>query len=88
MQYISPDVATICTGMAVCGRGFTLCRTRRQAISVPSCSRVMIHQILRGAQGQAPTLKLQHRDPKLKDELLPLLNTRGKPWKRCTKTVS
>ena len=60
MQYISPDVATICTGMAASMGAVLLCaRTRRQAYCLPH-SRVMIHQPLGEHKDKRLTLKLQH----------------------------
>ena len=53
MQFIKPDVATICTGMAASMAAVLLCAGAQGKRSALPHSRVMIHQPLGGAQGQA-----------------------------------
>ena len=53
MQIIEPDVATICTGMAASMGSVLLCAGARGKRSALQHSRVLIHQPLGGAQGQA-----------------------------------
>ena len=53
MQLIEPDVATICTGMAASMGSVLLCAGAAGKRSALPHSRVMIHQPLGGAQGQA-----------------------------------
>ena len=56
MQFIKPDVATICTGMAASMAAVLLCAGAHGKRSALPHSRVMIHQPLGGAQGQARSL--------------------------------
>jgi ATP-dependent Clp protease protease subunit len=74
MQYISPDVATICTGMAASMGAVLLCAGQEgKRTSLPH-SRVMIHQPLGGAQGQASDIEITAREIlKLKDELYQII---------------
>ncbi|MEC8738309.1 MAG: ATP-dependent Clp endopeptidase proteolytic subunit ClpP [Bacteroidota bacterium] len=58
MQYISSDVATICTGMAASMAAVLLCAGAPKKRSALKHSRVMIHQPLGGAQGQASDMEI------------------------------
>ena len=59
MQYIGPDVSTICTGIAASMGAVLLCAgAKGKRFALPH-SRVMIHQPLGGAQGQASDIKIQ-----------------------------
>jgi len=59
MNYIKPDIATICVGQAASMGAFLLsCGTRGKRYSLPS-SRIMIHQPLGGAKGQAADIQIQ-----------------------------
>lgn len=70
MQFIKPDVATICTGMAASMGAILLCAGEKGKRSGLAHSRVMIHQPLGGAQGQASDIEITAREIlKLKDEL-------------------
>ncbi|WP_047419041.1 ATP-dependent Clp endopeptidase proteolytic subunit ClpP [Cellulophaga sp. Hel_I_12] len=70
MQYIKPDVATICTGMAASMGAVLLCAGEKGKRSGLTHSRVMIHQPMGGAQGQASDIEITAREIlKLKDEL-------------------
>jgi ATP-dependent Clp protease, protease subunit len=74
MQYISPDVATICTGMAASMGAVLLCAGARGKRSALPHSRVMIHQPLGGAQGQASDIEITAREiQKLKVELYEII---------------
>jgi ATP-dependent Clp protease protease subunit len=53
MQFIKPDVATICTGIAASMAAVLLCAGQKGKRSGLKHSRVMIHQPMSGAQGQA-----------------------------------
>ena len=53
MQFISPDVSTICTGIAASMGAVLLCAGKSGKRSALPHARVMIHQPLGGAQGQA-----------------------------------
>ena len=74
MQFISPDVATICTGMAASMGAVLLCAGEKGKRSGLQHSRVMIHQPLGGAQGQASDIEITAREIlKLKDELYQII---------------
>ncbi len=74
MQYIAPDVATICTGMAASMGAVLLCAgapTKRTALKH---SRILIHQPMGGAQGQASDIEITTREIlKLKKELYDII---------------
>lgn len=62
MQQIRPDVVTICFGLAASMGAFLLCAgTKGKRLSLPS-SRIMIHQPLGGAQGQAVDIEIQAKE--------------------------
>lgn len=62
MQQIRPDVVTICFGLAASMGAFLLCGgAPGKRLSLPS-SRIMIHQPLGGAQGQAVDIEIQARE--------------------------
>jgi ATP-dependent Clp protease protease subunit len=74
MQFIKPDVATICTGMAASMGAVLLCAGAKGKRSGLTHSRVMIHQPLGGAQGQASDIEITAREIlKLKDELYQII---------------
>ena len=58
MQYVNPDVATICTGMAASMGAVLLCAGAEGKRTALKHSRVMIHQPLGGAQGQASDMEI------------------------------
>lgn len=60
MQYITPDVGTICTGMAASMGAVLLCAGHAGKRTALPHSRVMIHQPLGGAQGQASDIAIMH----------------------------
>ena len=62
MQFIKPDVSTLCTGMAASMGAFLLSAgAKGKRFSLPN-SRVMIHQPLGGARGQATDIEIQARE--------------------------
>ncbi|WP_008313294.1 ATP-dependent Clp endopeptidase proteolytic subunit ClpP [Leptolyngbya sp. PCC 6406] len=62
MQQIRPDVVTICFGLAASMGAFLLCGgAKGKRLSLPS-SRIMVHQPLGGAQGQAVDIEIQARE--------------------------
>jgi ATP-dependent Clp protease, protease subunit len=70
MQYISSDVATICTGMAASMSAVLLCSGSKGKRSALKHSRVMIHQPMGGTQGQAADIEITTKEIlKLRDEL-------------------
>ena len=87
MQYIRPDVATICTGMAASMGAVLLCAGADGKRSALKHSRVMIHQPLGGAQGQASDIEITAREiQKLKKELYDILSYHsGQPFDRIEK---
>lgn len=74
MQFIKPDVATICTGIAASMAAVLLCAGQKSKRSGLPHSRVMIHQPLGGAQGQASDIEITAREIlKLKKELYEII---------------
>jgi ATP-dependent Clp protease protease subunit len=62
MNFIKPDVSTLCTGMAASMGAFLLAAgAKGKRFSLPS-SKVMIHQVLGGTQGQATDIEIHARD--------------------------
>lgn len=79
MQYISPDVATICTGIAASMGAVLLCAGAEGKRTALRHSRVMIHQPLGGAQGQASDIEITTREIlKLKKELYDIISLHSK----------
>jgi ATP-dependent Clp protease protease subunit len=75
MQYIKPDVATICTGMAASMGAVLLCAGAAGKRSALPHSRVMIHQPSGGASGVATDMEINLREMlKLKDELYRIIS--------------
>ncbi|RPD99075.1 ATP-dependent Clp endopeptidase proteolytic subunit ClpP [Aureibaculum marinum] len=74
MQFIKPDVATICTGIAASMAAVLMCAGAKGKRSALPHSRIMIHQPLGGAQGQASDIEITAREIlKLKDELYQII---------------
>lgn len=82
MQYVNPDVATICTGLAASMGAVLLCGGAKNKRSALPHSRVMIHQPMGGAQGQASDIEITAREIlKLKKELYEIIAQHsGKPY--------
>ena len=75
MQFVTPDVATICTGIAASMGAVLLCAGQKGKRSALPHARVMIHQPLGGAQGQASDIEITAREIlKLKDELYQIIS--------------
>ena len=75
MQFIKPEVATICTGMAASMGAVLMCAGQKGKRSALPHSRIMIHQPLGGAQGQASDIEITAREiMKLKDELYQIIS--------------
>lgn len=87
MQYIRPDVATICTGMAASMGAVLLCGGAEGKRSALPHSRVMIHQPSGGAQGVATDMEINLREMlKLKEELYKIISTHsGKSYEQVYK---
>lgn len=76
MQYISADVATICTGMAASMGAVLLCAGADGKRTALKHSRVMIHQPMGGAQGQATDMEITVKEIlKLKKELYEIISS-------------
>lgn len=74
MQFIQSDVATICTGMAASMAAVLLVAGQEKKRSALTHSRVMIHQPMGGAQGQASDIEITAREiQKLKKELYTII---------------
>lgn len=79
MQLVKPDVATICTGIAASMGAVLLCAGADGKRSALPHSRVMIHQPLGGAQGQASDIEITTREIlKLKNELYEIISKHSK----------
>ncbi len=73
MQHVTPDVVTICYGLAASMGAFLLSGgTKGKRISLPN-SRIMIHQPLGGAQGQAVEIEIQAKEILFLKETLNML---------------
>jgi ATP-dependent Clp protease protease subunit len=74
MQYISADIATICTGMAASMGAVLLTAGKKGKRSALKHSRIMIHQPMGGAEGQASDIEITVREiVKLKRELYEII---------------
>ncbi|MBS7291312.1 MAG: ATP-dependent Clp protease proteolytic subunit [Candidatus Cryptobacteroides sp.] len=75
MQIIAPDVATICTGMAASMGSVLLCAGAKGKRSALPHSKVLIHQPLGGAKGQASDIEIAAREIlKTKQELYSIIS--------------
>ncbi|MBP5710290.1 MAG: ATP-dependent Clp endopeptidase proteolytic subunit ClpP [Bacteroidales bacterium] len=74
MQYIKPEISTICTGMAASMGAVLLCAgAKGKRFALPH-ARVMIHQPMGGTQGQASDIEIEAREiQKLKKELYEII---------------
>lgn len=87
MQFIKPDVSTICMGMAASMGAFLLnAGAKGKRFALPN-SEIMIHQPLGGAQGQATDIEIRaRRILKMRDKLNKILAERtGQPLERIEK---
>lgn len=87
MQYINPDVATICTGMAASMAAVLLCAGTKGKRSALKHSRVMIHQPMGGAQGQVSEIEITYKQiTLLKKELYDIIaHHSGQPFEKVEK---
>ena len=74
IQYVKPDVSTICMGMAASGAALILASgAKGKRFALPN-SRIMVHQPLGGAQGQVTDIEIQTRELKrIKDTINKIL---------------
>ncbi|MBN2981498.1 MULTISPECIES: ATP-dependent Clp endopeptidase proteolytic subunit ClpP [Cohnella] len=87
MQFIKPDVSTICVGMAASMGAFLLAAgAKGKRYALPN-SEVMIHQPLGGAEGQASDIEIRaRRILKMRDKLNRILSERtGQPLEKIEK---
>ena len=84
MQLVEPDVATICTGMAASMGSVLLCAGAKGKRSILPHARVLIHQPLGGAQGQASDILIAAREiEKLRTELFRIISEHsGQPLEK------
>jgi len=74
MQYIAPRISTICTGLAASMASVLLCAGEKGMRCALPHSRVMIHQPMGGAEGQATDMEITVREiQKLKKELYEII---------------
>jgi ATP-dependent Clp protease protease subunit len=87
MQYISSDVSTICTGMAASMGAVLMTAGEKGKRTALPHSRIMIHQPLGGAQGQASDIEITYKEiSKLKKELYDILSYHsGQPYDKIEK---
>jgi ATP-dependent Clp protease, protease subunit len=87
MQYIAPDVATICTGMAASMGAVLLCAGQKGKRTALKHSRILIHQPMGGAEGQASDIEITTREIlKLKKELYDIIASHsGQTFKKIEK---
>jgi ATP-dependent Clp protease protease subunit len=87
MQYISADIATICTGMAASMGAVLLTAGKKGKRSALKHSRIMIHQPMGGAEGQASDIEITVREiVKLKRELYEIIALHsGNPYEKVEK---
>lgn len=84
MQYVKPDVSTICVGMAASmGAVLLAAGAKGKRFALPSVE-IMIHQVLGGAQGQATDIKIHaERILRIRDNLNGILSKHtGQPVKK------
>ncbi|MDY0256335.1 MULTISPECIES: ATP-dependent Clp endopeptidase proteolytic subunit ClpP [Gudongella] len=87
IQYIKPDVATICVGRAASMGAFLLAAgTKGKRFALPN-SDIMIHQPLGGAQGQAEDIRIQaEKIIEIRERINRILSERtGQPLERIAK---
>lgn len=82
MQHVKPDINTVCTGMAASMAAVLLCAGEKNKRSALPHARVMIHQPLGGASGQATEIEIMHREiQKIKKELYEIISAHsGQPF--------
>jgi ATP-dependent Clp protease protease subunit len=87
MQYISADIATICTGMAASMGAVLLTAGTKGKRSALKHSRIMIHQPMGGFEGQASDIEIQAREIlKIKNELYEIIALHtGNPVEKVAK---
>lgn len=84
MQYIHPHISTICTGLAASMASVLLCAGEKGMRCALPHSRVMIHQPMGGAEGQASDMEITVAEiRKLKNELYEIISSHtGQPFEK------
>lgn len=84
MQYIAPDVATICTGVAASMGAVILCAGAKGKRTALKHSRILIHQPMGGVSGQASDIEITAKEiQKIKKELYEIIALHsGKDYKK------
>lgn len=87
MQYVNPDVATICTGLAASMGAVLLAGGAAKKRSALPHARIMIHQPMSGMQGQASDMEIAMRQTlEVKKDLYNILsNHSGQPYEKIEK---
>ena len=87
MQYLKPDISTICTGMAASMAAVLMCAGAQGKRYALPHSRIMIHQPMGGTQGQASDIEIEAREiQKLKKELYEIIaHHSGKDYEQVWK---
>ena len=87
MQFVKPDVATICTGIAASMAAVLLCAGEKGKRSALKHSRVMIHHPMSGTQGQVSDMEIAVRETiKVKEELYNIISSHsGKSYEQVEK---
>ncbi len=87
MQYIRPEISTICTGMAASMGAVLMCAGEKGKRSALKHSRVMIHQPMGGAQGQVSEIEITYKQiTMLKKELYDIIAEHsGQPYEKVEK---
>ena len=87
MQYIAPDVATICTGVAASMGAVILCAGAKGKRTALKHSRILIHQPMGGASGQASDIEITAKEiQKIKKELYEIIALHsGQDYKKIWK---
>lgn len=87
MQYVRPDVQTICVGLAASGAALLLAAGKKGKRMILPNGEVMIHQVMGGAQGQATDVDIHARHIlRTKDQLTKILASHtGQPVKKVEK---
>ena len=87
MQFVKPDVATICTGIAASMAAVLLCAGENGKRSALKHSRVMIHQPMSGTQGQVSDMQIALKETlRVKEELYNIIAKHsGKTYEQVEK---
>lgn len=87
MQFVQPDISTVCTGIAASMGAVLQCAGTKGKRAALKHSRIMIHQPLGGAEGQASDIEITAREiQKLKKELYEIIaHHSGQPYEKIWK---